>query len=87
VTVILILEDDADREAWQRGPAHIFARIVNHPSTVWISPEAYAQDVVLPMVAAPLRISVQDLQHEPAAIDLVKEAAHEAVHLAQDPPT
>jgi hypothetical protein len=48
--VILILEDDADREQYQRvhplNPEFLNPDTMR-PATVWISPEAYAKDVVL----------------------------------------
>jgi len=48
--MILILEDDADREAFQRGPSatftHMFGDQEQH--TVWISPDAYLKEIVVP---------------------------------------
>jgi len=47
--MILILEDDADREAYQRGEV-AFDRLrldpdkLRRPLTVWISSEAYAEE-------------------------------------------
>lgn len=67
--MILILEDDADREQYQRvhplNPEFLNPDTMR-PATVWISTEAYAKDVVL----ADLRAKVEDLPpaHEFACV-------------------
>jgi hypothetical protein len=55
--VILILEDDGDREAYQQGPLVLLDHMRQGYCTVWISPEAYAEDVVL----ADLRTRAEDI--------------------------
>lgn len=52
--MILIMEDDADREAFQQGSAAISTNLfapqdveAGKHHTVWSSPQAYAEDVVL----------------------------------------
>ena len=58
--MILIMENDADREAFQRGSPfrqEFFDDRMRAP-TVWISPETYAKDVVL----AGLRPKVEALE-------------------------
>jgi hypothetical protein len=62
--MILILEDDADREAWKRGPEGIFMRLFGRgqdddgSNIVWFSPEAYAEETVL----SELRKRAEDLR-------------------------
>jgi hypothetical protein len=55
--VILILEDDGDREAYQQGPLVFLDHMRQGCCTVWISPGAYAEDVVL----ADLRKRAEDI--------------------------
>jgi hypothetical protein len=59
--MILILEDDADREAFQRGSpfrSDFYAEEEDlRPITVWISPEAYREKVL-----ADLRREVEALR-------------------------
>jgi hypothetical protein len=59
--VILILEDDGDREAYQQGPLVLLDHMRQGCCTVWISPEAYAKDVVL----ADLRARIEALRDRP----------------------
>jgi len=63
--MILILEDDADREAYlRRGYFQENLYDDNRPPpTVWLSPEAYAKDVVL----AELREKVEALESRQVA--------------------
>lgn len=57
--MILILEDDADREAFQRTTPFVFFRPESslRTPTVWVSPEAYRERVL-----ADLRREVEALR-------------------------
>jgi hypothetical protein len=67
--MILILEDDGDREALLGGPDTLLPRLFGEGSrsTIWTSPGAYARDAVLPglraKVAALLAEAEDDVPH------------------------